>query len=89
MAATASPLERGAPAPDFTLRGTDSRVWSRDELRGPNGLLVMFICNHCPYVLAVAAMASLRSARAPAGARGPDHRTDPDARHATPRRSSG
>ena len=53
MAATASPLERGAPAPDFTLRGTDGRDWSRDELRGPNGLLVMFICNHCPYVLAV------------------------------------
>jgi peroxiredoxin len=53
MAATATPLERGAPAPDFTLPGTDGRDWSRDELRGPNGLLVMFICNHCPYVLAV------------------------------------
>jgi peroxiredoxin len=53
MAATATPLERGAPAPDFTLPGTDGRDWSRDELRGPNGLLVVFICNHCPYVLAV------------------------------------
>ena len=53
MAATATPLERGAPAPDFTLPGIDGRDWSRDELRGPNGLLVMFICNHCPYVLAV------------------------------------
>jgi peroxiredoxin len=53
MAATATPLERGALAPDFTLPGTDGRDWSRDQVAGPNGLLVMFICNHCPYVLAV------------------------------------
>ncbi len=54
MAATADPLQRGFPAPDFTLPGTDGRVWSLAELRGPKGLLVMFICNHCPYVQAVA-----------------------------------
>jgi peroxiredoxin len=53
MAATATPLERGALAPDFTLPGTDGRSWSRDQVAGRNGLLVMFICNHCPYVLAV------------------------------------
>jgi peroxiredoxin len=55
MAATADPLRRGFPAPDFTLPGIDGRTWSVSELRGPKGLLVMFICNHCPYVKAVAA----------------------------------
>jgi peroxiredoxin len=53
MAATADPIQRGMTAPDFTLPGTDGRTWSRDDARGPNGLLVMFICNHCPYVQAV------------------------------------
>jgi peroxiredoxin len=43
----------GRPAPDFNLPGTDSRRWSLAELSGKNGLLVMFICNHCPYVQAV------------------------------------
>jgi len=41
------------PAPDFRLPATDGRTYTRNELLGPNGLLVMFICNHCPYVLAV------------------------------------
>ena len=40
-------------APDFRLPGTDSTIMTRDALRGPNGLLVMFLCNHCPYVKAV------------------------------------
>ena len=53
MAATADPLQRGFPAPDFTLPGTDGRQHSLAALRGPKGLLVMFICNHCPYVQAV------------------------------------
>ncbi|WP_031409929.1 thioredoxin family protein [Thiomonas sp. FB-Cd] len=55
MAATADPLQRGFAAPDFALPGIDGRTWSVNELRGPKGLLVMFICNHCPYVKAVAA----------------------------------
>ncbi len=55
MAAIADPVERGIPAPDFTLPGIDGRDWSLQQLRGPRGLLVMFICNHCPYVQAVAA----------------------------------
>lgn len=42
-----------APAPDFSLPGTDGRVWSRDDLLTDKGLLVMFICNHCPYVKAI------------------------------------
>jgi len=43
----------GRPAPDFALPGVDGRTWTRDDCKGPNGLLVMFICNHCPYVQAV------------------------------------
>ena len=43
----------GQPAIDFTLPGVDGREWSLEECRGTNGTLVMFICNHCPYVKAV------------------------------------
>ncbi len=43
----------GRPAPDFRLPGVDGRTWSLDECKGPKGLLVMFICNHCPYVKAI------------------------------------
>jgi peroxiredoxin len=45
--------EFGKPAPDFTLPGVDGNAWSRDQCAGAKGLLVMFICNHCPYVKAV------------------------------------
>jgi peroxiredoxin len=41
------------PAPDFNLPGVDGRRWTRDDCMGDKGLLVMFICNHCPYVKAV------------------------------------
>lgn len=40
----------GWKAPDFRLPGVDGRQWSLAEVSGPKGLLVMFICNHCPYV---------------------------------------
>jgi peroxiredoxin len=43
----------GLPAPDFALPGVDGKVWTRDACKGERGLLVMFICNHCPYVKAV------------------------------------
>jgi len=43
----------GIPAPDFSLPGVDGKTWSRDQCKGQKGLLVMFICNHCPYVQAV------------------------------------
>jgi peroxiredoxin len=45
--------EFGLPALDFSLLGTDNKVWTLDECRGENGLLIMFICNHCPYVQAI------------------------------------
>jgi peroxiredoxin len=40
-------------ARDFDLPATDGRRYTLSSARGPNGLLVMFICNHCPYVKAV------------------------------------
>jgi len=43
----------GKPAVDFELLGTDNEVWTLERCRGENGLLVMFICNHCPYVKAI------------------------------------
>jgi len=43
----------GWKAPPFTLRATDGKTYSLEALRGKNGTLVMFICNHCPYVKAV------------------------------------
>jgi peroxiredoxin len=43
----------GQPAIDFELPGTDGRRYKLADCRGPNGLLVMFICNHCPYVKAI------------------------------------
>jgi peroxiredoxin len=53
MAAQSPGCAIGFPAPDFQLAGTDGRIYTLEELRGPKGLLVMFICNHCPYVKAV------------------------------------
>jgi peroxiredoxin len=43
----------GRPAIDFDLPGVDGRRHTLASARGPKGLLVMFICNHCPYVKAV------------------------------------
>jgi peroxiredoxin len=43
----------GWQAPNFRLPGIDGRLWSLDEVKGPKGTLIMFICNHCPYVKAV------------------------------------
>jgi len=40
----------GKPAPDFALRDTDGKTVSLADFRDAEALLVMFICNHCPYV---------------------------------------
>ena len=53
MAAQSAPADLGSIAPDFELPGACGQVWTRDAVLGPNGLLVMFVCNHCPYVQAV------------------------------------
>jgi len=43
----------GLAAPDFKLPGIDGRDWTLADCAGEKGLLVMFICNHCPYVKAI------------------------------------
>lgn len=53
MAETAPICAFGWKAPDFSLPATDGKTYSLDGVKGPNGTLVMFICNHCPYVTAV------------------------------------
>jgi peroxiredoxin len=54
MARTETPVcDFGLPAPDFRLQGVDGKIVTLNDVRGKNGLLVMFICNHCPYVKAV------------------------------------
>jgi peroxiredoxin len=45
--------EFGWKAPDFKLPNIDGQHISRDDMMGEKGLLVMFICNHCPYVKAI------------------------------------
>ena len=45
--------EFGQAIVDFKLPGVDARQWSMRDCMGEKGLLVMFICNHCPYVKAV------------------------------------
>ena len=43
-------LALGTPAPDFRLPDTNGRLVARDDLSDASALLVMFICNHCPFV---------------------------------------
>ncbi|HBO18208.1 MAG TPA: thioredoxin family protein [Methylophilaceae bacterium] len=43
----------GWKAIDFNLEGVDGAFWTLEKSKGVNGLLVMFICNHCPYVKAI------------------------------------
>ena len=42
----------GWKASDFSLRGVDGKTYSLADVRGSKGTLVVFICNHCPYVKA-------------------------------------
>ncbi len=53
MAAIPPVCDFGWKAIDATLPGIDGRDYSLFDLAGPNGLLVVFICNHCPYVVSV------------------------------------
>ncbi|MBS0287223.1 MAG: thioredoxin family protein [Proteobacteria bacterium] len=54
MALTKTPVcDFGKPAPDFRLLGVDGKHYSLADCTLKNGVLVMFICNHCPYVKAI------------------------------------
>lgn len=53
MAAIPPVCDFGWKAPDFKLPSTDGRTLSLPDISGPKGTLIMFICNHCPYVIAV------------------------------------
>lgn len=55
MATTPSPAEIafGTPAPGFALPATDGRRYTLDDIAGLKGTVIVFICNHCPYVKAV------------------------------------
>ena len=44
----------GWKAPDFNLNNIDSKFNTLDVLKGKNGTVIAFICNHCPYVIAIA-----------------------------------
>ena len=45
--------EYGQNAYDFSLICTNEKTWNLDNLKGERGLLIFFICNHCPYVKAI------------------------------------
>jgi peroxiredoxin len=53
MAVSPPVCDFGWPAPAFRMPSTDGRTLALSDIAGPRGTLVMFICNHCPYVLAV------------------------------------
>ena len=54
MVRTETPVcDFNVPAIDFALPGGDGRTWSLADCAGEKGLLVMFICNHCPYVQSI------------------------------------
>jgi len=54
MVSLETPLcDFGKLAVDFDLPGVDGRNWTLADCRGEKGLLVMFICNHCPYVKSI------------------------------------
>ena len=54
MTLTKTPIcNFGEKAKDFNLLSTENKKISLDEIKGENGTLIMFICNHCPYVKAI------------------------------------
>ncbi len=54
MALTYSTASKsGDLAPSFKLPGVDGKTYSLDDFKSAKGLIVVFMCNHCPYVVAV------------------------------------
>ncbi|HXW70614.1 MAG TPA: thioredoxin family protein [Methylocella sp.] len=50
MAAAVEDIVLGTPAPDFRLPATDGQIYSLADVAGKSGSVIVFICNHCPYV---------------------------------------
>lgn len=54
MALTYTPTpELGSPIPEFELPSVDAKTYSHKDFQSAKALVVMFICNHCPYVMAI------------------------------------
>jgi peroxiredoxin len=53
MAATTPSIVSGTAAPTFRLLATDGRTYTFNDIAGRKGTVIVFICNHCPYVKAV------------------------------------
>ena len=54
MALTKTPIcDFGKKAEEFKLKSIDNKIISLNDIKGEKGTLIMFICNHCPYVKAV------------------------------------
>ena len=54
MALTKTPIcDFGKKAEEFKLESTENKILSLDDIKGEKGTLIMFICNHCPYVKAI------------------------------------
>ena len=54
MALTKTPVcDFGKKAEDFKLKSIDNKVISLNDIKGDKATLIMFICNHCPYVKAI------------------------------------
>jgi peroxiredoxin len=53
MAATAASTGLGTSAPQFRLPATDGKTYALQDIAGSKGTVIVFICNHCPYVKAV------------------------------------
>jgi peroxiredoxin len=51
--AVTPPLTLDTQAPDFRLPATDGKTYTFGDVAGANGTVIVFICNHCPYVKAV------------------------------------
>jgi len=53
MATAPTEIILDTPAPDFRLPATDGKTYAFDDIAGKKGTVIVFICNHCPYVKAV------------------------------------
>ena len=51
MQSNYSVMKKGFVAPDFTLKGIDDKEHNLNSLKGSNFTLIVFMCNHCPYVI--------------------------------------